>query len=151
MDTRRANPAASILRQMVKKDGFDENIRMQMHENAEESTYSEFSEEETSSEPEKNEDENRPNEQPTERPGSSRMSNRTIEIQGFSPLPTRMVSTPEMEQAATLERTRQEILDTLNSVQGLCDETMQEVRHLKARWNEVEVETHTLKVNFPIS
>ena len=135
---------------MVMKDGFDKNTRMEMHENAEESTYSDHSENSGSENLDCDLPENQdlPDNQ-EEQPAPSRASNRTIEIENFSPLRPNMVSTPEIQNnAETLERTRVDILNTLNAVQGLCDETMREVNTLKTRWNEVELETNTLKVGF---
>ena len=141
VDTRSANPATSILRNMAIKDGFDENVRMEMHAEAEESTYSVESEgnlEATNNDdiPDLVEDQ----------PGPSRASNRTIEIQGFSPLNPRMVSTPE-DQVDFMEQTRDDILENLNKVQELCNDTMAEVQNLKTKWSEAELEANTLKVH----
>ena len=127
------------------KDGFDENVRMEMHAEAEESTYSVESEAEI--EIEKTAEDDLPD-LPEDQPGPSRASNKTIEIQGFSPLNPRAVSTPDVDQALFMEQTKSDILENLSKVQDLCNDTMKEVQSLKNKWTEAEVETNTLKVNF---
>lgn len=147
VDTRSANPAASMLRKMAAKDGFDENVRMEMHEDAEKSTYSvdgdadsDVTGEELGAD--------MPDDQPASpaQQGTSQVSNRTIEIQGFSPLPPRMVSTPDEVPVSQMERTKNEILDNLNQVQELCENTMKEVRSLQSKCSKTELDTNTLKV-----
>ena len=149
MDTRLSNPAASTIRKMVGKDGFDENMRMEMHEDAEKSTYSvdeEDADDDTGSEM----SQSMPNEtvDSDNRAQASQMSNKTIEIQGFSPLQPRMVSTPEVPvQNEAMERTKNEILANLGEVQKLCENTMAEVRTLRTKCSKTEIDTNTLKVN----
>ena len=145
MDTRLANPATATLRNMVVKDGFDPNIRMEMHDEAEESTYSVESE---ANEAEKADDTMNGDvpDFTEDQPGPSRASNRTVEIQGFSPLPPRMVSTPDEDHSHFMEQTKNDILQNLNKVQDLCDDTMKEVQALKVKWSEAEAEKNTLKV-----
>ena len=125
------------------KDGFGENIRMEMHAEAEESTYSVNSDAEAD-----NTAEDDLPDLPEDRPGPSRASNKTIEIQGFSPLNPRAVSTPDEDQAHFMEQTKTDILENLSKVQDLCNDTMREVQSLKTKWTEAELETNTLKVNY---
>lgn len=133
---------------MIRKDGFDENMRLEMHEDAEKSTYST---EEGSKDGETGSDlsQNLPDEEvePDNQILTSQASNGTVEIQNFSPLPTRMVSTPDTPPVnLALEQTKTEILKNLSQVQELCEDTMSEVRALKTKCSKTEIDTKTLKV-----
>ena len=125
---------------MAKKDGFGPEMRMEMHEDAEESTYSLESQEG---------DDTDKNSEIISIPNGENQPSQDLQQDasyGFSPIPGRMASTPENQDQEALNQTKNEILSTLGKVQNLCEHTMAEVESLKGKWEKAEVETNSLKV-----
>ena len=129
---------------MVAKDGFSKSARMEVHEDANDSTISAVSEanrdDQSVSDSEKS---------VTARnaPAASTIVVSKSSNEDYGNLSPIQASTPELPNSSATAQAGQAIVNKLDEIQNLCNDTMEEVTRLKEKWAEKEAEANRIQVN----